>query len=413
MAFEQIVAQAGADRRQGQQEIQNIFQQFGAGVEQGRKQRVLDDAALNVAEGELAALSQTEGFDPSVIEQFTNARNTADKLAIHSRAKAEFGLMQQFAQQEQAAALAQANIGLTGARTGQAEATTEATEVQTSMAPAEHELKVTAAADKRKASEMTHEIAGQNLEIAREKLRQATSPEAKREQELKIKQAEANLSETLRKGSKARSDAKAARSKVLGNAVETYQRTGDTVKAIDDIIDLINGQGHIKATGWQGETMRMLGKVLPLAQTDAGRLGKFVKTVQADAAFSELRKLKESGATLGSVSEKELDLLENAIAALSPDLGAEDFVAQLNKIKTIRARAISKTVAHLQNQGIEIPALLQGGQQSQPETQAAPSSASNPIDLSQMSPSEQQAAFDSLDKDAFFINPSDGSIRQK
>ena len=104
--FQQIVAGEQARQRGQEQFAQNIGQQFASGIFEGREQRRLEDAALTQAEAKLDFLSQQEGFDPSIMEQFASAKRPEDKLAIASTAETMFGLQQQQA----AADLEQRNI---------------------------------------------------------------------------------------------------------------------------------------------------------------------------------------------------------------------------------------------------------------------------------------------------------------
>lgn len=67
--------------------------------------------------------------------------------------------------------------------------------------------------------------------------------------------------------------------------------------------------------------------------TDAAALTDLIDTLRSKMALGALRELKAGGATLGSVSAPELELLESDIAKLNPARGVEFLTSQLEKVQ--------------------------------------------------------------------------------
>ena len=81
------------------------------------------------------------------------------------------------------------------------------------------------------------------------------------------------------------------------------------------------------------DTTGLMGAVLGLIPgSDAADLRAVVRTLQSGVALDRLQKLKESGATLGAVSEAELDLLINAITAIDPNSSEELLRRGISKV---------------------------------------------------------------------------------
>ena len=76
--------------------------------------------------------------------------------------------------------------------------------------------------------------------------------------------------------------------------------------------------------------------------TKAGQLRIDVQTLRSNMALDALMNLKASGATLGSVSEKELELLESDIQKLNLNQSKDKVLADLNKIKRSYQKIIRK-----------------------------------------------------------------------
>ena len=74
---------------------------------------------------------------------------------------------------------------------------------------------------------------------------------------------------------------------------------------------------------------------LPVA-TDSARLADVISSLKGNLAFDELaemRKRSPTGGALGQVSNIELKLLENAVTALNPNTGVENFNKQLERVR--------------------------------------------------------------------------------
>lgn len=107
------------------------------------------------------------------------------------------------------------------------------------------------------------------------------------------------------------------------SAAEGASLTLNTVKDIQDLVAQ-NPELTTGPIGWA------LSKV-PFF--DAAKLQDLIGTLRSNMALGALKNLKAGGATLGSVSEKELKLLEDEIAALDPAKGVDFFNKQLLKVQ--------------------------------------------------------------------------------
>ena len=107
---------------------------------------------------------------------------------------------------------------------------------------------------------------------------------------------------------------------------------GDTLETVEDLLNTVrNTEG---TTGFWGSIFGMV----PF--TAAGELRIDVQTLRSNMALDALQALKASGATLGAVSNAELDLLESDIAKLNLNQSKEAVLKDLNKIK----RRYQKTI---------------------------------------------------------------------
>jgi hypothetical protein len=106
----------------------------------------------------------------------------------------------------------------------------------------------------------------------------------------------------------------------------------ETLETVEDLLNTVrNTEG---TTGFWGSIFGMV----PF--TAAGELRIDAQTLRSNMALDALQALKASGATLGSVSEKELDLLESDIAKLNLNQSKEAVLKDLNKIKGRYQKAI-------------------------------------------------------------------------
>lgn len=106
-------------------------------------------------------------------------------------------------------------------------------------------------------------------------------------------------------------------------------RATDNIGAINTIDDMLNivDNNPFWTTGFGGKIAGLFGG------TDATVLAANETTIRSGLALDRLTKLKSDGATLGAVSNQELKLLESAIAALDPFMGAEAYKKQLRVIQ--------------------------------------------------------------------------------
>ena len=107
---------------------------------------------------------------------------------------------------------------------------------------------------------------------------------------------------------------------------------GETLETIEDLLRTVR-----EKEGTTGVWGMIFGQV-PF--TEAGQLRIDVQTLRSNMALDALMNLKASGATLGSVSEKELELLESDIQKLNLNQSKEKVLADLNKIKRRYQKAI-------------------------------------------------------------------------
>jgi hypothetical protein len=107
---------------------------------------------------------------------------------------------------------------------------------------------------------------------------------------------------------------------------------GETLETIEDLLRAVR-----EKEGTTGVWGMIFGQV-PF--TEAGQLRIDVQTLRSNMALDALMSLKASGATLGSVSEKELELLESDIQKLNLNQKKEKVLDDLNKIKRRYQKAI-------------------------------------------------------------------------
>lgn len=102
--------------------------------------------------------------------------------------------------------------------------------------------------------------------------------------------------------------------------------------SINQTLDTI--ENALDKTGfWTSGFIGKISSILP--GSAAYSLVKTVDTIKANLAFDSLTKMREAsptGGALGSVSERELNLLESAVASLDVGLEEEEQVANLRKV---------------------------------------------------------------------------------
>lgn len=120
------------------------------------------------------------------------------------------------------------------------------------------------------------------------------------------------------------------------------------VKSIEDIKKL-QGEGFLPEVGRASSWLAKM----PIT-TDASRVRALLKPVLAGAAFkaiTEMRAASPTGAAVGGVSDKDLELLMSTMGALDPDnLDDPYFTENLNKIKELA----TKTISGIQNEKVHL-----------------------------------------------------------
>lgn len=115
---------------------------------------------------------------------------------------------------------------------------------------------------------------------------------------------------------------------------ETVSKMANVDESINKTIAMINNQ----TAGVGAYTAKIKG-------TPAFNLNTALNTIKADAAFSELQKMRDmspTGGALGAISEKELALLESAAAALDQGQSPDQLKQNLRKYQTIRQGALMR-----------------------------------------------------------------------
>jgi hypothetical protein len=123
-------------------------------------------------------------------------------------------------------------------------------------------------------------------------------------------------------------------------AAEDAKRRDAAVRGFSDRrAQIVNTVGSIdRALGQVGENTAGFGTWLSiLPRTQARDLRATLSTVKASLAFDELKKMRESsptGGALGSVTERELDLLESAVQSLDQGQSPQQLRANLERVRT-------------------------------------------------------------------------------
>lgn len=124
------------------------------------------------------------------------------------------------------------------------------------------------------------------------------------------------------------------------------QKTRNFVSGIDSVLQEVDkaveiAKNNITATGIPGAaTSRIPG-------TPSYNLRRRLQTVQANLGFDKLQQMRDSsptGGALGQVSERELGFLQATLVALDPNMGDEELIAGLEKVRK-HYEAWKKTVA--------------------------------------------------------------------
>lgn len=103
-------------------------------------------------------------------------------------------------------------------------------------------------------------------------------------------------------------------------------KTNKQISILDNIEKLVKEGG----SGYEYD----LFKEIP--GTDSRALAGEIDTIKANLSFDALAEIRDNktGGGLGSITERELDLLGSTISALDPGLSKKDFLIQVNRIRT-------------------------------------------------------------------------------
>jgi len=115
--------------------------------------------------------------------------------------------------------------------------------------------------------------------------------------------------------------------KTTGGEISPYQeeRMIRNLQSVDDLMG--------RVSGWTVGAGSLLSK---LPSTDARNFENDLNTLKANIAFGELTAMREAsktGGALGQVSERELALLEAALAGLDTGQSKDNFIKNLNRVK--------------------------------------------------------------------------------
>lgn len=138
------------------------------------------------------------------------------------------------------------------------------------------------------------------------------------------------------------------------------ERASRTIATIDKILPTIS---HSTA----GAGAALAGLPIVGGSTPAGKLKGQLKTLASQISFGELAQMREAsktGAGLGSITERELDLLANSLGAIEQDLHPDVLRSELENIKDILSRwssgQASASPAPAQGAGVSIGAAQSG-----------------------------------------------------
>lgn len=120
---------------------------------------------------------------------------------------------------------------------------------------------------------------------------------------------------------------------------EAVAKLGKVIDQIDYLYrDSSDNAGWFE-TGYLGSKLRDTGG------TAAYDLGQQVQTVEANAAFDALQRMREAsptGGALGQITERELDLLKSSVANINPNQSQEEFIRSLGVAKGIYLDALRR-----------------------------------------------------------------------
>lgn len=120
---------------------------------------------------------------------------------------------------------------------------------------------------------------------------------------------------------------KAVEDKEAAMRSATVSQADAMIAKVDQALSKVNGW----TTGWLGSVMSKV------PGSEAVNLQKDVETIKANLAFAQLQEMRRNsptGGALGAVSERELSLLESAVASLDTVQSTPQLRQRLNEIRT-------------------------------------------------------------------------------
>jgi len=167
-------------------------------------------------------------------------------------------------------------------------------------------------------------------------LPQAANPK----QELEKYGAELDIAkESAKAANKANIELGAKRMEAAPKAAASFSEYTAQDKNLRETLDQAIKQTGAISSGYLGQKTKDIGG------TPAADLGALLETIQADAAFATLQKMRDNsptGGALGAVSEKELGLLQSAAAALNQAQSPSQLRDQLKKYKKLREGSLMR-----------------------------------------------------------------------
>jgi hypothetical protein len=119
------------------------------------------------------------------------------------------------------------------------------------------------------------------------------------------------------------------------NAVQSLKdKDADLNRTVKRAADIIRNNPNVAAGIWS--------EPLSALSQDARDVKGLLEQVAASLAFAELRALRESGATLGQVTEREITLLTALGGTIQQDLSADILLESLDRVLELSAQAVYK-----------------------------------------------------------------------
>ncbi len=152
-------------------------------------------------------------------------------------------------------------------------------------------------------------------------------------------------------------DPKAAAAEAAAPRIEAqaYGKAQNVLTSIDDAISQIGvtkdgkldtSPLNISGTGFYGSATGWIGG------TDAYNLNRTIETIKANLGFDELQRMRAAsptGGALGSITEKELALLQSTVASLDTGQDREALFANLRRVQSIYQKIVQNIEASRSN----------------------------------------------------------------